>query len=81
MATAGDVLNIVQEIEQISNEVLAGISVADPSLTLPTATIAALEDLANKAIAAWSAASGVPVTVDSVKALLPNPAPLTPPTA
>lgn len=80
-ATAGQVLTIVQEVEAISNTVMAGISVADPSLALPTATIAALEDLANKAIAAWSAAAGVQVTVTSAEALEPNPTPLTPPTS
>ena len=81
MATANDVLSIVQEIEAISNEVLDVISSVDPDLGLPVAVIAQLEALATKAIAAWSAASTTPITVASVTALLPNATPLTPPTS
>jgi uncharacterized YccA/Bax inhibitor family protein len=81
MATAGAVLNVVQEIEQVANEVLAGIEALDPALALPVTAITALEGLAQAAITAWSQASGVPVTVASVQALLPNPTPLTPPTS
>ena len=36
--------------------------------------------LAAKGLAAWSAASGQPITVESVQALMANPTPLTPPT-
>jgi hypothetical protein len=81
MATAGSVLNVVQEIEQVSNEVLAEISALDPALALPVSAIAALEGLANTAISAWASAAGVPVTAASVLALLPNGTPLTPPTS
>ena len=81
MATAGSVLNVVQEIEQVSNEVLAEISALDPALALPVSAIAALEGLANTAISAWANAAGVPVTAASVLALLPNGTPLTPPTS
>ena len=81
MATAGDVLTIVQEIEAISNEILAGISAVDPALGLPTANIASLEDLANKTAAAFIAASGPAITVASVTAEAPNPTPLTAPTS
>ena len=81
MATAGDVLSTIQEIEQVSNEVLAEIQALDPALALPVTAVTALEGLVNAAISAWSAASGQPVTVASLQALLPNAAPLTPPTS
>ncbi len=81
MATAGEVLTIVQEVEQIANTVLAGVSAVDPALGLPVAAITAIEQLATTALAAWSKASGQEITVESVQALLPNPAPLSPPTA
>lgn len=81
MATASSILNIIQEIEQISNTILAEVSAVDPALDLPVATIEAIEQLATKALQAWTASSSTPITVESVQALLPNPAPLTPPTA
>lgn len=81
MATAGDVLSTIQEIEQVSNEVLAEIQALDPALALPVTAVTALEGLVNAAISAWSAANGQPVTVASLQALLPNAAPLTPPTS
>jgi hypothetical protein len=81
MATAGSVLSVVQEIEQVSNEVLAEIEALDPALALPVSAIESLEGLAQAAITAWSTASGTPITVASVQALLPNPTPLTPPTS
>ena len=80
MATASSVLSIVQQAEQVGNEVLAAVQALDPSASLPVETIQAIEGLANVALAAWSAASGTPVTVASVQALLPNPTPLSAPT-
>jgi uncharacterized YccA/Bax inhibitor family protein len=71
----------VQEIEQVSNEVLAEIQALDPALALPVTAIEALEGLVTAAINAWSTATGQPVTVASLTALLPNPTPLTPPTS
>lgn len=81
MATASDVLSVVQEIEQVSNEVLAEIQALDPALALPVTAIEALEGLVQAAINAWSTASGTPVTVEALQALMPNPTPLTPPTS
>lgn len=81
MATAGEILSVIQEVEAVSNAILAEVSALDPALELPTAIITAIEGLANSAIGAWSSASGTPITVASVQALLPDPTPLTPPTA
>ena len=81
MATASEILSIVQEVEQIGNEVLSEVSALDPALELPAAAIEAIEGLATAALQAWTQASGTPITVASVQALLPNPTPLTPPTS
>jgi hypothetical protein len=81
MASIQDVLSILQEVEQASNTILATVEALDPALDLPVGVIQAIEGLATTALSAWSTASGTPITVASVQALLPNPVPLTPPTS
>jgi hypothetical protein len=81
MATAGEVLSILQEVEAASNTILATVAAIDPALDLPVGAIQAIEALATTALTAWSTAAGTPITVASVQALLPNPTPLTPPTS
>jgi hypothetical protein len=81
MATVGQVLTILQEVEEANNTILATVEALDPALELPVEVVQAIEALTNTALTAWSAASGTPITVESVQALLPNPTPLTPPTA
>lgn len=74
------VVTAVTEIQQVGTSILEIVKKEDPAVELPvdaTESIIALAgDMAVKALSAWSAASGVPITVDSVKALLPNSAPL-----
>lgn len=57
----------------------------DPELELPVKAaeliVPVIESLAEAAINGWSQATGTPITVEAVTALLPNPTPLTPPTA
>ena len=53
----------------------------DPALSIPLEAESAAEALVQAALTAWSNASGTPITVASVQALLPNPTPLTPPTS
>jgi hypothetical protein len=81
MATVGQVLTILQEVEEANNTILATVEALDPALELPVEVVQAIEALTNTALTSWSAASGTPITVESVQALLPNPTPLTPPTA
>jgi hypothetical protein len=81
MATIQSILSILEEVEQISNSILAEVEALDPALDLPIGVIQAIEALATTALKAWSNASGTPITVSSVQALLPNPVPLTPPTS
>ena len=78
MATVGSVTTIIQEVESISNSVLAEIQALDPALELPVALVSSIEGLANTALNAFSAASGTPITVASAQALEPNPMPPAP---
>jgi hypothetical protein len=80
MATAQDVSSAVTEIQLAANTVLSLISTLDPGVAVPAQLAEELLALAAKAIAAWSSASGVAITADSVLALMPNATPLTPPT-
>jgi hypothetical protein len=81
MVTVGQVLSVMQEVEAASNAILSEVAVLDPALALPIGIAQAIEVMATKALEAWSASSGTPITVASVQALLPNPVPLTPPTS
>ncbi len=81
MATVADVSSVVTEIQTISTTVLSVLETADPAITVPATIAEELLTLAAKALAAWSAASGVAITAESVQALLPNQTPLTAPTS
>lgn len=85
MATATDVQAAVQETAAVAQEILAIIGAADPTVAPATGTtmavVALVAQLAAKALAAWTAASSMPITVQGVQALAPDPAPLPPPTA
>jgi len=81
--SAEEIAQYVAEVQAAGNTILYTIGSFAPG-TKPTEEQAAvllnlIADLATKALLAWSAAAGVPITVDSVKGLLPNPTPLTPP--
>ena len=78
--TTGQVTSTISEVSGIATSILDTLESVDPALALPVAIIDEISKLATAALAAFSAASGTPITVESVQALLPNPAPLTPPT-
>lgn len=80
MATVADVSNILSEVNSASTAILGTLSAVDPAIDVPAAVAEEILALATTALAAWSASSGTPITVESVTALLPNPTPLTPPT-
>ena len=70
MATAGEVLTVIQEVEAVASTILSGVAALDPGLALPVAAIADIEGLANAALAAWAKASGVAApTVTDFQAL------------
>jgi len=80
MATAQDVQTTVGGIQTIADEILTAIEQFEPASVVPIEIIKSVEALAAKAIAAWFASSGTPITVESLQALLPDATPLTPPT-
>jgi hypothetical protein len=85
MATAASVTGVVSEVQGIADLILKTIEGVDPTVTLPAElagqVVDLLASLVTKALTAWSASSGIQPTVANVQALLPNPAPLTPPTS
>ena len=78
------VQNTVTEIQSDAATVLETIAAVDPALELPVATaegiVSIVGGLITKALSAWSAASGIPITQASVLALLPDNTPLDAPT-
>jgi hypothetical protein len=85
MPLASDVQAAIAEAQSIADAAAKAVETYLPGEAIPAAAIAGVVDLtsllAQKAVATFSAASGTPITAESVMALLPNPAPLTPPTA
>lgn len=77
-----DEMNAVTAIAEQGLKTVEGFV---PSVALPAeiagAVLPLIEDLVAKALTAWSKASGQPITVETVTALLPDATPLTPPTA
>lgn len=80
MATVSQVTGVIAEIEAIAKEIAAEVTVLDPAIAVPVTIGFSLADLITKALSAWSTASGTPITVENLQALLPDPTPLTPPT-
>lgn len=83
--TSTEVQTTISEVQAISDSILKTIEATDPGVALPAGTAQAIVDLfaelANKALTAWSASAGTPITVETLQALLPNPTPLDAPTS
>lgn len=83
--TPEQVTSAIQSAQQIADTILKTIEGAAPSVALPAATVETVVDLSaqlvSAALVAWSNASGTEITADSIAALLPNPTPLSEPTA
>jgi hypothetical protein len=77
--TVQQVTGTIEEVGTIANEILDTFAGLDPAAALPIGIAETIEALAIKALKAWSASSGTPITVDSVLALMPDQTPLTPP--
>lgn len=77
-----DFTNIVGEVKDGADAILAELEkvpAVSGEAALTQGVVDLSTELVTKALAAWSAASGTPITVESIQALLPNPTPLTPP--
>jgi hypothetical protein len=83
--TAGQVATDVTAVQQVGNTILSTIEAVDPAIDVPaneaSVILTLVASLATAALTAWSNASGTPITVESVTALLPNATPLPTPTA
>jgi hypothetical protein len=85
MPTAATLTTIVTDIQTDGNAILALLSGIDPAVAPEGAVADALLNLfaglAQKGLAAWSASAAVPITTESVAALLPNATPLSQPSS
>jgi hypothetical protein len=82
---AGQISVAISEVQAVGDTILTTLEAVDPGVALPAATAEIILDLvakyAVKALTAWSTASGTPITVESIQALLPNPEALSLPDA
>lgn len=78
--TAVEIESHISEVQAAVDAILATISALDSEDEVPVAEAASILNLLAtvlaKALAAYSAAAGAPITIDSVRALAPNPVPL-----
>ena len=83
--TAAEFIQQMENAVSLGEEALGVVAELDPAAELPIATVGLIapivEKLVEAAINGWSQASGTPITVESITLLLPNPTPLTPPSA
>lgn len=79
------VVAVVTDVQTIGDEILETLSTFAPGVAVPAEAAQVILDLiakfASKAISAYSAASGTPITAETLTALLPNISPLSAPTA
>lgn len=77
---AGTLATDVTAVQGVAGSILATIEAVDPAADVPAEiageALTLLAQLATAALNAWSNASGEPITIESVTALLPNPTPL-----
>lgn len=81
--TAADVAASITEVKGVADSILEELEpvpAVGADALIAQNVLDLLSDLASKALLAWSGASGTPITVESLQALLPNSTPLTPPT-
>jgi hypothetical protein len=83
--TTADVTATVTEIQATGDSVLEIVAAAVPGVALEAGAaeqvLNLLATLVGKALTAYAAASGTPITAASVLALLPDATPLSPPDA
>lgn len=85
MATAATVSADITSATTIANTILQAIEAVDPAAELPAAEAGTVIDLTaslvTAALAAYSNASGTPINATTIAALMPDPTPLSEPTA
>jgi hypothetical protein len=79
------VIDSMTAVVSIAEQGLKTAETFDPAIAPEAAIIGAIlpiaQQLLTAALNAWSNASGQPITVETITALLPDATPLTPPTA
>lgn len=85
MAIAATVSADIASATTIANTILQAIEAVDPAAELPAAEAGTVIDLTaslvTAALAAYSNASGTPINATTIAALMPDPTPLSEPTA
>lgn len=83
--TAQDVSTTITEVQATADTILTVIGNTAPAVAgeaaLSEEVLNLIAELASKALAAWSASSGIAITPESVAALMPNTTPLSSPDA
>lgn len=73
----------ITEAQAVGNTILGTLAAVDPAVAAPAATAEVIlnlvAELITKAFDAYENASGTPITVESIQALLPNQTPLSAP--
>jgi hypothetical protein len=77
---AGTLATDIGTVQGVAGEILTTIEAVDPAADVPAeaaqAALTLIASLVTAALTAWSNASGTPITIASVTALLPDPTPL-----
>lgn len=80
---SGTVVTVIAEVQVVGDEILETLAGFAPGVAVPAEVAETVLNLlakyVTKSITAFSAASGTPITAESIMALLPNADPLTPP--
>jgi hypothetical protein len=83
--TTTEVTTAVTETQAVGDTILTTVGTLDPAVAIPVAAAGTILDLlakmVSKALTAYGAASGTPITTATIEALLPNATPLTKPTS
>jgi len=80
MATVQQITTDIQAVQAIADTILSGLSGLEPEATVAEGALDIVSQLVTAALTAYSNASGTPITVESVQALMPDQDPLPPPT-
>lgn len=85
MFDANAIATVVKEVQAVGDQILEVVDVVEPGVALPAELAEKILDLSGemltKALTAWQAASGQPITAESIAALMPSTQTLDAPTA
>ena len=81
--SAEEIAKYVKQVQVAGDTILNSVEDLTPGEDVAAESAEAILDMvaemASLALAAWSAAAGQPITMETIQGLLPNPTPLTPP--